>query len=478
MMNYIYPVNSNLLKRTSGSTDQYSYDYNGNIRNSVPLSVNGIGYDPFTLLTMSETTATNGTLYFEYDGRKERVLKKVVGSTTTSTLYLRGLNDYPLVEKTSSGTERRYIYGPTGLIACIENNVAYYMLKDHLGSTRALMNGNTGTGVEFYAYDAWGKVMQSQVATNVRYTFTGQEFESQSGLYNFRARMYDENISRFYAMDPAMEGFSPYSYAGNNPVSFVDPDGKESKNAKEERARREAERAAARAELSQAAWRAFHDPYLDAEWSGMGSEGFYDWQTNAFIEGRWNGLRGPGYGNGGVDLPWTGVGNPSKNSLTVEDKGHWVDDPRPPYSIPDKEGYGITTVDYRPIWVPDYLTESNPVDVAANGVGVGAGTIELIMDYGSRFIAESDGLADITKVGDVADALGKFTGVVSVVVAYKKFDQTHDTGDFLKLYFTAVSIPARPLLGFVLGISDATGLSDKVYREAGGIIDHYTGKGR
>ncbi len=175
---------------------------------------------------MSITSTTNGAISFEYDGKKERVLKNVTYGTTTSTLYLRGMNDYPLVEKTSSGIEKKYIYGPTGLIATLENNKTYYIVKDHLGSTRAVMNGATGNGVEYHAYNAWGELMTSQISPDVKYKYTGQEYDVQTGVYNYRARLYDEQLGRFYAMDPAMEGFSPYSYAGNNPVSFVDPDGR------------------------------------------------------------------------------------------------------------------------------------------------------------------------------------------------------------------------------------------------------------
>ncbi|MBI5215277.1 MAG: hypothetical protein HY960_05950 [Ignavibacteriae bacterium] len=86
--------------------------------------------------------------------------------------------------------------------------------------------GATGNGVEYHAYNAWGELMASQISPDVKYKYTGQEYDVQTGVYNYRARMYDEQLGRFYAMDPAGQGFSPYSYAGNNAVSFVDPDGK------------------------------------------------------------------------------------------------------------------------------------------------------------------------------------------------------------------------------------------------------------
>lgn len=37
--------------------------------------------------------------------------------------------------------------------------------------------------------------------------------------------MYDPQIGRFYQPDPKSQSFSPYMYAGNSPISMVDPDG-------------------------------------------------------------------------------------------------------------------------------------------------------------------------------------------------------------------------------------------------------------
>ncbi|TAK51092.1 MAG: RHS repeat-associated core domain-containing protein [Bacteroidetes bacterium] len=145
-------------------------------------------------------------------------------------------------KKTSSGAERKYVYGPTGLLAVIENGSAYYLFKDHLKSTHAAMNGTTGAGVAYNAYNAWGELMASQTSPDVRYKYTGQEYacparflcgNAQTGIYNYRALMYDEELGRFYAIDPvenslwrAGVGFSPYNYAANNPVSFTDPSGR------------------------------------------------------------------------------------------------------------------------------------------------------------------------------------------------------------------------------------------------------------
>ena len=76
-------------------------------------------------------------------------------------------------------------------------------------------------------YDYWpyGQVLATGGTDVTPFKFTGHERDSESGLDFMPFRTYGSERLRFLQVDPAAEkypGLSPYAYAANNPLTFID----------------------------------------------------------------------------------------------------------------------------------------------------------------------------------------------------------------------------------------------------------------
>ena len=71
--------------------------------------------------------------------------------------------------------------------------------------------------------------------TNYRYGFNGKENDNdiENGAQDYGMRIYDGRLGRFLSVDPLTKKYpyySPYQFAGNSPIKFVDLDGLEPAN--------------------------------------------------------------------------------------------------------------------------------------------------------------------------------------------------------------------------------------------------------
>jgi RHS repeat-associated protein len=81
--------------------------------------------------------------------------------------------------------------------------------------------------IEKYRYDAYGYTFTTYSAPtyNNRFKFTGREFTSTFGFYEYRARAYHPDLGRFMSEDPKL--FDPgdynlFRYCHNDPIDFTD----------------------------------------------------------------------------------------------------------------------------------------------------------------------------------------------------------------------------------------------------------------
>jgi RHS repeat-associated protein len=97
-------------------------------------------------------------------------------------------------------------------------------------------SGQTATAYEADVYQVedqypFGWSIESRslvVGESHRFGFNGKENDRDADAYDFGARMYNSKIGRWWSVDPLANAFaneSPYIFAGNNPVFYIDHGG-------------------------------------------------------------------------------------------------------------------------------------------------------------------------------------------------------------------------------------------------------------
>ena len=103
---------------------------------------------------------------------------------------------------------------------------------DNLDSAFGLTDSN-GTLVSTYQYDPYGNLTSSTGSVTNPWRFAGGYFDSSTGLYKFGTRYYDAAIERWSQQDPLRgqlndpTSLNRYLYAGDDPVNFTDPSGRD-----------------------------------------------------------------------------------------------------------------------------------------------------------------------------------------------------------------------------------------------------------
>jgi len=107
-----------------------------------------------------------------------------------------------------------------------------YFITDHLGSVRGVLNENLELEEQndYYQFGKHVDDPNSQISEN-RYRYNGKEnLEFFDIPYlDYGARLYDPHIGRWLQQDPLAEKYypvTPYAYCANNPVKYIDPDGR------------------------------------------------------------------------------------------------------------------------------------------------------------------------------------------------------------------------------------------------------------
>ncbi|WP_197060115.1 RHS repeat-associated core domain-containing protein [Sporocytophaga myxococcoides] len=224
-------------------TDNYEYDEIGNLNKDVQEQIKNIEWTVYGKIkaVTREGGSSKSKLSFEYDASGNRTVKIVTDKdgNITKTFYIRDnqgnvMSTYEIPLAGSLTLDEQYIYGSSRL-GVLRNEVRSYELTDHLGNVRSVIGelrdvNNQIEVISATDYYPFGMIAKSYNSNKYRYGFNGKENDGETETQDYGMRIYNSSLARFLSIDPMSKNFpwfTPYQFAGNNPIVAIDLDGLE-----------------------------------------------------------------------------------------------------------------------------------------------------------------------------------------------------------------------------------------------------------
>ncbi|MDD5341005.1 MAG: carbohydrate binding domain-containing protein [Patescibacteria group bacterium] len=242
-------ANPHAFTSVSGTNNaNINYDNNGNIISEVLMPYNWIifqaTWDYNNRLASTGGWQTPATYSYDHAGQR---IKQNIDSGSIVTIYP---NKYYNVETQGEDTKvTEHIFGNGEPVAVAEIKdstlTLYYIHGDHLNSSSIMTksNGDIEQALDYYPYGGIRfNEQQTENPLDEQRKHTGHEYDTNSSLTYMGARYYAGTAGRFLSEDPVFlvvgdaiaskiwsknlidpQNLNSYSYARNNPLSYIDP---------------------------------------------------------------------------------------------------------------------------------------------------------------------------------------------------------------------------------------------------------------
>jgi RHS repeat-associated protein len=220
----------NRIQSTSEYAETYTYDTRGNrltLLSGKPLSIKEQSnqYDRKNRLT--QVTGENGApVSYRYNGDC-LLTERTEGAQSTRYYYDEKANIIAegIVNGGNVTHKASYIRGNQLEVQVdAAGSKGYYILNGH-GDVVELADG-AGQTKNTYTYDMWGAPLTTNEFIAKPFRYSGELWDSTTGLQYLRARLYDPHVRRF--MNEELEdplSLNLYTYVKNNPLRYWDPTG-------------------------------------------------------------------------------------------------------------------------------------------------------------------------------------------------------------------------------------------------------------